>query len=437
MEKTVFDFIRELLAADGIPYHRIACPCADWDWLDFGLRTRVLGMSDLSKDLNRFFGILKANTVYHYMDVFQCHYTVFKLPSASESLSAEKAGVTPDAAQEYFVIGPILFEPIHGEQFEALFRKLQLPPRLAEPLCSHYQNIPTIPFASHYESIMSVLAGFLFGSSDYRIVFKSEGDLENLRFHYGGISRFPEQPFLNIEYIEERYRAENAILTAIGRGNEAQAMENVKKLINLGIPPRLANTLRDKKDLTITLNSLMRKAAEQAGVHPIHIDSFSNQSIKQIEQLESPEQCHSFQRKLALGYCRLVKKYSISGYSLPVQKAITYITTDLSADLGLKALAGKLNVTPSYLSSLFRKETGTTLTDYVNQQRIAHAQHLLLNTSFPIKSIAQQCGIADLNYFVRMFKRAVGVTPKFYRDTAAHSQQMEIIRNHEEKENLS
>ena len=33
-----------------------------------------------------------------------------------------------------------------------------------------------------------------------------------------------------------------------------------------------------------------------------------------------------------------------------------------------------------------------TLTDYVNQQRIAHAQHLLLNTSFPIKSIAQQCG---------------------------------------------
>nr|WP_300888861.1 hypothetical protein [uncultured Acetatifactor sp.] len=42
-------------------------------------------------------------------------------------------------------------------------------------------------------------------------------------------------------------------------------MESVKKLVNLGIPPRLADTLRDRKDLTITLNSLMRKAAEQAG----------------------------------------------------------------------------------------------------------------------------------------------------------------------------
>ena len=93
-------------------------------------------------------------------------------------------------------------------------------------------------------------------------------------------------------------------------------MESVKKLVNLGIPPRL-DTLRDRKDLTITLNSLMRKAAEQAGVHPIHIDSFSNQSVRQIEELESVEQCQSFQRRLALGYCRLVRKYSPSGYSLP------------------------------------------------------------------------------------------------------------------------
>lgn len=270
------------------------------------------------------------------------------------------------------MVGPVLFERIYGERFETLFGQLRMPPRLREPLRSHYQNVPTIPFPSHYESIMSVFARFLFENPDCRKIFKSAGDLENLRFHYGGISRVPEKPFLNIQYIEERYRAENAVLTAIGHGNETQAMESVK-------------------------------------------------------------QCQSFQRRLALGYCRLVRKYSTSGYSLPVQKVITCITTDLSADLGLKALAGKLNVTPSYLSSLFRKETGMTLTDYVNQQRIAHAQHLLLNTSFPIKSIAQQCGIADLNYFVRMFKRAAGVTPKVYRDSAAHSQHLEIVRNHEEE----
>ncbi len=211
-------------------------------------------------------------------------------------------------------------------------------------------------------------------------------------------------------------------------------MDSVRKLADLGIPPRLANNLRDKKDLTITLNTLMRKAAEQAGVHPIHIDSFSNQCIQQIEQLGSVEQCRTFQRKLALGYCRLIKKYNVKGYSLPVQKAVTYITSDLSADLSLKALSGRLNVTSSYLSSLFRKEIGMTLTDYVNQQRIAHARHLLADTHFPIKSIALQCGIPDLNYFVRMFKRTVGVTPKVYRDTAADSRQTELFSGSNIKE---
>lgn len=426
MEKIVFNFVQELLTADGIPHHRITSPCEDWDWIDFGLRTRLLGVRDLSNELNRFLDKAKANTIYHYVDEFQCHYTAFRFP-AMESAPAES-----DAPDEYLIVGPILFERIYGERFETLFRQLQLPPRFAEPLRSHYQNIPTIPSPSHYESILSVLADHIFGKGNHRMVFRSEGDLENLRLHYGGISRVPEQPFLNIQYIEERYRAENALLVAIGHGSEAHALEHLKKLVHLGIPPRLTNTLRDKKDLTITLNSLLRKAAEQAGVHPIHIDSFSNQSICQIEQLGSVEQCLDFQKKLVLGYCRLVKKYSVGGYSLPVQKVITCITTDLSADLGLKALAGRLNVTPSYLSSLFRKETGMTLTDYVNQQRIAHAQQLLLNTSFPIKSIALQCGVADLNYFVRIFKRSVGVTPKVYRDTAAHTQQQEIYRNHEE-----
>lgn len=55
MEKIVLDLIQELLTADGIPYHRIACPCEDWDWIDFGLRTRILGLDDFPDKMNRFF----------------------------------------------------------------------------------------------------------------------------------------------------------------------------------------------------------------------------------------------------------------------------------------------------------------------------------------------------------------------------------------------
>lgn len=418
MEKILFDFIQELLTADGIPHHIIAFPCQEGDWFDFGLRSQILGENNMAQVLNQVFEDFQDYTLYHYLDSFQCNYTFFKLPRAQSSTD-----------RQFLVMGPVLFEQIHGERFNELFRLLELPPQLKEPLRNHYMNIPLVPATSLYENLMNAIANSVFEKKTFQIVFKSQGDLENLRYHYGGIARIPDHPFLNIQYIEERYQAENDILIAVGHGNEAQAVEAVGRLIHLGIPPRLPNTLRDKKDLTITLNTLMRKSAEQAGVHPIHIDSFSNQSIQQIEQLCSIEQCGAFQRKLALGYCRLVKKYSMKGYSLPVQKVVNYITTDLGVDLSLKALAGQLNVAPSYLSALFKKEMGVTLTDYVSQQRIIHARHLLLDTDFPIKSIAQQCGIADMNYFVRMFKRTVGVTPKVYRDTAA-GQQKEISRNH-------
>lgn len=448
MKNTVFNFIRELLSSGGIPFHCITLPCQDWSWMDLGLRKRLLGLKNEPQSMNQYFETMKEYTLYHYVDFFQCSYSALCLPEETEEIfSAENCPPSPDIMEEpdsamphcdtepsssqaaahnrhFLVIGPVLFEALHGENYEDLFQRMKLPPRLKEPLRSHYQNIAVIPSLSSYENLINVIARFIFRREYFQTIFNSEGDLENLRLHYSGISRVPEQPFLNIEYIEKRYDAENMICNAVSHCNEAQAIEGIRKLIDAGIPPRLSNSLRDKKDLTITINTLMRKAAESAGVHPVHIDSFSNRSIQQIEELTSIEQCQAILRRLALGYCRLVRQYSLKGYSLPVRKAITYVTTDLSTDLSLKALSCRLNVTPSYLSSLFRKEMDMTLTDYVNQQRIAHAQYLLQGTNTPIKSIAQQCGIADLNYFVRIFKRITGVTPKSYRDKAADSQQM-------------
>lgn len=67
-------------------------------------------------------------------------------------------------------------------------------------------------------------------------------------------------------------------------------------------------------------------------------------------------------------------------------------------------------------STTFSKEMGTSLTDYVNSLRISHAKTLLENTDAPIKSIALRCGIGDIHYFTRLFKRICGVTPKGYRE---------------------
>ena len=114
-------------------------------------------------------------------------------------------------------------------------------------------------------------------------------------------------------------------------------------------------------------------------------------------------------------YCRLVRKKSLKGYSPPVQKAIALIDADLSGSLNLRTLAHSLNISSSYLSSLFKKETGQTLTDYIASRRMDLARHLLSRTKLQVQTVAQYCGISDVNYFSKLFKRHHGATPREYR----------------------
>ncbi|MCD8301181.1 MAG: helix-turn-helix domain-containing protein [Clostridiales bacterium] len=158
--------------------------------------------------------------------------------------------------------------------------------------------------------------------------------------------------------------------------------------------------------------------SESDFVHPIHIDNLSNSNVQQIERFTSVEQAMVIMREFIRSYCRLIRGLAMTGYSPLVQKALNCIFTDLSADLSLSSLAAILNVNASYLSTLFKKEIGSSLTEYVNRSRIRHAQHLLLETNLPIKIIAQQCGIKDVYYFGRLFKKITGTSPKAYRDDA-------------------
>ena len=119
--------------------------------------------------------------------------------------------------------------------------------------------------------------------------------------------------------------------------------------------------------------------------------------------------------EMFVAYCQLVKKFSSKNYSPLIQQAIIYIDSDLEGDLSLNVLAEKLNVNGSYLSTLFKKEIGQTITDYVTNKRVTLAMRLLGTTKMQIQTVAQKCGIPDVNYFTKKFKKVTGRTPKEYR----------------------
>lgn len=412
MENISLDFVCQLLKINHVPFHFIKPPCDNTTWLDMGLRENILHADVSSVDeMNSWFATLQSNKIYHSTDEFQCNYTVIPLQDSDNML----------------VCGPVLFEEIRSTRLAQICDKLQVPEELRDQFRDYYYHVVFIPAQTLYLSVFTILGNHLFGENNYEAVYVDFGSMDELFKNYDNYYRVPDKPFLSIQMIEERYELENATLDAVSSGNERKALETSARWATHMMPQRLANELRDNKDYMITLNTLLRKTTEQAGVHPIHIDSVSNRNIQLIEQLSNLEQCQGFRSKMIRSYCLLVRKHNLKDYSLLTQKIITYVDTELCADLSLKALSERLSVNASYLSTLFKKEMGMSLTDFVNHRRIAHAQKLLISTEMPIKSVALKCGIPDVYYFSRLFKRITGTTPKAYRsNTSSYEQYREM-----------
>lgn len=221
---------------------------------------------------------------------------------------------------------------------------------------------------------------------------------------------------MKLEEVEKRYSDENELMKAVAAGQSRKADSLLTQFAAWQLEQRTTDPLRNAKNYAIILNTLLRKAAESAAVHPLHLDDISARYARRIELCASLKAMELLARDMVHHYCLLVRNHSMQGYSLLVRKVLAQIDSDLTADLSLSAQAKLLSINPSYLSSLFKKETGSTLTAYVNKKKIQHAVFLLNTTPMQIQVIAQHCGIPDVNYFTKTFKRHIGTTPKEYRD---------------------
>jgi AraC-like DNA-binding protein len=99
-----------------------------------------------------------------------------------------------------------------------------------------------------------------------------------------------------------------------------------------------------------------------------------------------------------------------------IQKIKKYIDSNYRDHISPVTIAAKVNFSPSYISYLFKRETGSTITHYAESQRLKQAKELLTKTSFSIKEVAFKSGFSDQNYFSRFFKKYEKMSPKRYRE---------------------
>lgn len=95
---------------------------------------------------------------------------------------------------------------------------------------------------------------------------------------------------------------------------------------------------------------------------------------------------------------------------------LEWVRMRCDGNLRISDVAEKFNYNENYFSRMFRDRTGTYFTDYVNGLRLSRAKSLLYRTNLTIKEIAWQVGFTDEKYFMKVFKKAEGISPTQYRN---------------------
>ncbi len=350
---------------------------------------------------------IEERTVYKITDEFLCRYIALRFGAELED--------------EALLIGPYMsFEPT-AEQVLEQAEQLGLSAPQVPQLKRYYDTVPVITDESDLMILINTFAETLWGEGNaYRIEeLNREGavpaTLRDMRSEKDDI-------LMQMQVMERRYAYENEMMEMVSKGLTHRAKTMISRMPMNMFEQRMADPVRNAKNYLIICNTLLRKAAQQGGVHPLYLDRISSDFAARIELLRRTEEGRELMGEMILGYCRLVRKYTLHRYSAPVQKAVAYIEAEPARDLHLQHLAATLNLSAGYLSTLFHREMGKTVTEYVTHVRMNTAANLLRSTQLQVQTVAQHCGIGDVNYFSKVFKKHFGTMPRQYRQEQKEEQ---------------
>lgn len=214
---------------------------------------------------------------------------------------------------------------------------------------------------------------------------------------------------------------EKLFLKHVRSGNKKELLQAFSAAANqkVGILSK-RSPLRHQKNMAISVITLATRAAMDGGMFPEEAYTLSDLHIQHIEELGDLAKVDAA-LKMALGdFADKVRIRMEQSLSRPVILCRHYIFDHLFEDLSLSVLAEASGITPVHLSRLFRKETSISLTEYIQQQRIEEAKHLLSLSGSSISDISARLQFHDQSYFTKIFKKYTGKTPKQYQSSQAY-----------------
>lgn len=216
------------------------------------------------------------------------------------------------------------------------------------------------------------------------------------------------------------YDQELAFYESVRNGD----IEAIEKMIVVFQPSEVNGYGTLSKDPTrniryhfIVLAAMLTRFCMEGGMEYEIAYSLSDLYIQRMDMCNTVEQVQKLHQEMIIDYTkrmRQIKKAHI--YSKHIVLCIDYIYNHLHSRITIAELAKTAAINESYLSKLFKKETGMSVSDYIRIRKIEAAENMLKYTEYTYSDIAEYLAFSSQSHFIDVFRKTIGLTPKEYRN---------------------
>lgn len=265
------------------------------------------------------------------------------------------------------------------------------------------------------------------------------GNISRLSHGKAGQYFYRQDSLLNAMYVERMKDAgagdaftypivmEGKLRTAI-RNRDKEMSQTILNQMLAYIYTYNKNNLEEIKPRITELVVIISRAAVDAGANVKDILLINENFNANIENFKDLEDLSVWVSNMLQRFISLTFEFEKVKHADVVYKVIEYIKANYRRHISLEEVAQTTYMSRTYLSSLFKKETGYSLSEYINLIRVDRAQTFLVDSDMSIAEIARMCGFEDQSYFTKVFRKVTGVTPKKYRDSRGGARKEIVIR---------
>ncbi|MBP3617534.1 MAG: helix-turn-helix transcriptional regulator [Lachnospiraceae bacterium] len=213
------------------------------------------------------------------------------------------------------------------------------------------------------------------------------------------------------------YDKEIEFYQTIKMGNVEEAMQLLRPFNSDGMGVLSEDKLRNLKYHLIISIAFITRYCIEGGMEMEEAYNRSDIYIRRLDGFTKEEEIESLHMELVEAYAkrmRSIRKKTM--YSKAIILCLEYIYANLHTKITLEVLAEQAKLSPTYLSKLFHKEVGVSVSQYITQKRIEAAEKMLRYTEFSSAEIANCLCFCSESHFIATFKRYVKVTPREYRE---------------------